>query len=162
MKKKDISEIYKFLSEEHANFAGGLLFALAKLRLKLAPLAEEVAKRTDPKQAWTETVAKYIEGRDGIIVANAEKNDAGEPIREGNGIKIVDMPKLIEDLKAYDEANKDAKEALEHQAKALNEWLEEEVDFVPVVGKASWIPATGPASDYTALAALISIPEDEE
>lgn len=109
------------------SYPAKLAYALAKGRLQLKRIAREIeAHRQD---AYTPEVLEYIRGREALGMDHAAKDEAGQPIAQGNGVKLADPAAYRAALIALDNEYVDAKAALEAQDRAFRDWLSEEVEI---------------------------------
>lgn len=115
-----------------------LAYALAKGRIQLKRIAREIeAHRAD---AYTPEVLEFIRGREALGMDHAAKDEAGQPIQQGNGVKLADPAAYRAALTALEDAYVDAKAALEVQDRAFRDWLSEEVEIVPHAVDALLVP----------------------
>lgn len=106
-----------------------LAYALAKGRIQLKRISREIeAHRQD---AYTAEVLDYIRGREALGLEHAAKDEAGQPIAQGTGVKLADPAAYRAALLAYESEHASAKAALEVQDRAFRDWLSEEVEIVP-------------------------------
>lgn len=103
-----------------------LAYALAKGRIQLKRIAREIeAHRAD---AYTPEVLEYIRDREALGLDHAAKDEAGQPIAQGNGVKLADPAAYRVALNAYDAEHADAKEAFNVQDRAFRDWMTEDVE----------------------------------
>ena len=115
-----------------------LAYALAKGRIQLKRIAREIeAHRAD---AYTPEVLEFIRGREAMGMDHAAKDEAGQPIQQGNGVKLADPAAYRAALTAYEAEHSEAKAALEVQDRAFRDWLSEEVEIVPHAVDALLVP----------------------
>lgn len=115
-----------------------LAYALAKGRLQLKHLSREIeAHRAD---AYAPEVLEYIRGREALGMDHAAKDEAGQPIPQGNGVKLADPAAYRAALTTYEAERAAAKAALDAQDRAFRDWLSEEVEIVPHAVDAILVP----------------------
>lgn len=106
-----------------------LAYALAKGRLQLKRHAREI--EAHQQDAYSPEVLAYIRGRDALAMEHAAKDDAGQPIPQGAGVRLADPAAHRAALLAYEVQHAATKAALEAQDRAFRDWLSEEVEIVP-------------------------------
>lgn len=139
MKRQSIEVIIVMATKKA--IGGRLGYAIARKVPDLRKAAKEVAERADPKEAYTEAVRSFIEGKNNLIEKHAKKDKSGNPIMvEPGKYRIEDAGALEAALKEYDEKHRDVKAAFEAQDKALKDYLDEELPFEKWKGQLSWLP----------------------
>ena len=71
---------------------------------------------------------------------HAAKDEAGQPIMQGSGVKLADPAAYRAALTAYEAEHSAAKAALEAQDRAFRDWLSEEVGIVTHAVDALLVP----------------------
>jgi len=106
-----------------------LAYALAKGRIQLKRISREIeAHRQD---AYTPEVVEFIRGREELAIEHAAKDEAGQPIAQGGGVKLANPATYRVALLDFELKHASAKAALEVQDRAFRDWLSEEVEIVP-------------------------------
>ena len=106
-----------------------LAYALAKGRIQLKRITREIeAARAD---AYSPEVLEYIRGREALGIDHAAKDEAGNPIPQGNGFKLADPAAYRAALIALDDAYAGARIALEAQDRAFRDYMNSEVTITP-------------------------------
>jgi hypothetical protein len=161
VKRRELSTAFALIGSK--TYSGPLAYALGRMRLRLGKERDEVEHRRKEENAFGEAAQAYLKGRREIVTANASRDEHGQlvPDRMGN-IQIADAKKFDAEIKAFDEANLDAKAALNTEEKALADWLAEDIAIEQWKGQASWLPETGTPEEMAVICELVDIPENDQ
>lgn len=135
MKYQEILNLNQALSALNLS---GVKFAYAVSK-NLSLLKTEIKALQDAQKPSAEYVA-YDKERIELCKKHAKKDEKGKPIFVNNSFDIEDREAFDADLKALQEAHKEAVEAREQQIKDFNDLLEKEVKLTLHKIKLSDVP----------------------
>lgn len=126
MKRRDVSRVLLEITQL-VGLPSKVSYAVARTRPQLIKAQSEIQARE--KTRFDDVATPYAEGIQALALQHAKRDPDGQPIvaPDRSGYILSDSSTYNAAVKAYGEANADAKAAFEVQNQAFVDWLDEDL-----------------------------------
>ena len=160
MRRADLPQALRLVSGSRSyKDAPAIGRALARARLNLSSLRDEVISRQQDDKIYTSDLSRaFVAARRRIAGEFAIKDEKGNPVADARGNISIENPLAFEDaLRAYSEEHPDEKAAADQEEEVYRAWLNDEVPYDRTSVKEDDLPVDATADELWAMYLLLDV-----